>query len=54
MPNEKVEYNFFVLPMIENYYECKEKESQRYYCNHHRNPGRKIELLQSIRSKERC
>ena len=29
MPNEKVEYNFFILPMIENYYECKEKEKAR-------------------------
>ena len=29
MPNEKVEYNFFVLPMIENYYVCGEKEKAR-------------------------
>ena len=29
MPNEKVQYNFFVLPMLENYYECKEKEKAR-------------------------
>ena len=26
MPNHKVEYNFFLLPMVENYYNCNEKE----------------------------
>ena len=29
MPNEKVEYNFFMLPMAENYYICNEKEKAR-------------------------
>jgi len=29
MPNEKVEYNYFMLPMAENYYLCGEKEKAR-------------------------
>lgn len=29
MPNEKVEYNFFMLPIAENYYTCNEKEKGR-------------------------
>jgi hypothetical protein len=29
MPHEKVEYNFFMLPMAENYYICGEKEKAR-------------------------
>ena len=29
MPNEKVAYNFFMLPMLENYYKCGEKEKAR-------------------------
>lgn len=29
MPNQKVEYNFFLLPMVENYYECNENEKAR-------------------------
>ena len=29
MPNEKVEYKFFMLPMAENYYICNEKEKAR-------------------------
>ena len=33
MPNEKVEYNFFVLPMIENYYLCNEKDKAKNINN---------------------
>ena len=29
MPNEKIAYNFFMLPMAENYYICNEKEKAR-------------------------
>ena len=29
MPNEKVEYNFFMLTIAENYYLCNEKEKAR-------------------------